>query len=110
MSAAGAPSIAHEAAQWLLRLTEDGASPAERAQLRAGFDAWKRENPQHEAAALRMESVLAQLGALRDDAQGQTLPLHAGIEAGWAAGRRLSLIHISEPTRPNNRSRLPSSA
>ncbi|MBB1628954.1 FecR domain-containing protein [Achromobacter sp. UMC71] len=91
MSAAGAPSIAHEAAQWLLRLTEDGASPAERAQLRAGFDAWKRENPQHEAAALRMESVLAQLGALRDDAQGQTLPLHAGIAAGWAAGRRRRL-------------------
>ena len=68
MSAAGTPSIAHEAAQWLLRLTEDDASPAERERLRADFDAWKREHPQHEAAARRMESVLAQLGALRDDA------------------------------------------
>ena len=91
MSAAGAPSIAHEAAQWLLRLTEDGASPAERDRLRAGFDDWKRENPQHEAAARRMESVLAQLGALRDDAHGQTQPLHAGMAAGWAAGRRRRL-------------------
>lgn len=88
MSAAGTPSIAHEAAQWLLRLTEDDASPAERERLRADFDAWKREHPQHEAAAQRMESVLAQLGALRDDAAGQTQPLHAGLRAGWAAGRR----------------------
>lgn len=88
MSAAGTPSIAHEAAQWLLRLTEDDASPAERERLRADFDAWKREHPQHEAAARRMESVLAQLGALRDDAAGQTQPLHAGLKAGWAAGRR----------------------
>ncbi|MBB1593499.1 FecR domain-containing protein [Achromobacter sp. UMC46] len=88
MSSAAAQTIAREAAQWLMRLTEDDGDPANRDRLRQRFDAWKQQDPRHEAAARRMESVLSQLGALRDDAQGQTTPLHAGLQAGWAGGRR----------------------
>ena len=33
-----------------------------------------------------------------------------GILAAWWIARRLSLIHISEPTRPPSTSRMPSSA
>lgn len=95
MSAVGSQDIAREAAQWLMRLTEDDASPADRDRLRAGFDAWKRQDPRHDAAARRMEAVLTQLGALRDDAAGQTTPLHAGLKAGWAGGRRRRIRRVA---------------
>lgn len=95
MSDAATPSIAREAAQWLMRLSEDDASPAERDRLLAGFSAWKGQDPRHEAAAQRMEAVLAQVGALRADAQGQTAPLHAGLKAGWAGGRRRRIRRVA---------------
>ncbi|KAG0942435.1 hypothetical protein G6F31_014873 [Rhizopus arrhizus] len=95
MSAVGSQDIAREAAQWLMRLTEDDASPADRDRLRAGFDAWKRQDPRHDPAARRMEAVLTQLGALRDDAAGQTTPLHAGLKAGWAGGRQRRIRRVA---------------
>ena len=95
MSAVGSQDIAREAAQWLMRLTEDDASPADRDRLRTGFDAWKRQDPRHDAAARRMEAVLTQLGALRDDAAGQTTPLHAGLKVGWAGGRQRRIRRVA---------------
>lgn len=95
MNDTGSQAIARQAADWLLRLTDDHASAAQRANLRDDFNAWKREDPRHEAAARRMESVLTQLGALRTEAQGQTQPLHAGLKAGWAAGRRRRVRRVA---------------
>lgn len=95
MSNAATQSITHEAAQWLMRLTEDQASPAERDRLRQDFMTWKHADPRHEAAAQRMEAVLTQLSALRDDAQGQTTPLHAGLKAGWLGSRRRRIRRVA---------------
>lgn len=53
--------IAEQAAQWIISLTADDAD--RHPELRAGFEAWKQQDPRHAAAALRMEAMLGQLGA-----------------------------------------------
>lgn len=95
MSDSGSPGIAREAAQWLMRLSEAPASSVERERLHDGFNAWQREDPRHEAAARRMQAVLAQVSALRDDAGGQTAALHAGLKAGWTSGRRRRIRRVA---------------
>ena len=46
-----ADSIDEQAAEWILRLHEEGFSEG----LRLEFERWKQQSPQHAAAARRMQ-------------------------------------------------------
>lgn len=55
--------IASQAAHWLVLLSVDDEH--ERAGTHAAFEAWKRADPRHAEAAVAMEGLLGQVGALR---------------------------------------------
>ncbi|GGY09908.1 FecR family protein [Paludibacterium paludis] len=54
------------AAEWLVRLSAE-ENPAEKARIESAFAAWKRADPRHAEAAHRLESLLGQIVALRED-------------------------------------------
>ena len=72
-------TIDEQAAEWILRLHEEGFSEG----LRLDFECWKRQSPQHAAAALRMQDVINRLQALRE----QSVPAKAALNAAFA-GRK----------------------
>lgn len=57
--------IAQAAADWIVRLSAD--DDRERDAARTGFEAWKRADPRHAAAAAGMERFIDQVRALRGD-------------------------------------------
>ncbi len=80
--------IAQAAADWLVQLSADDAR--ERDAARAGFEAWKRADPRHAAAAAGMERFIDQTRALRGGpAHGSAAraALHAALDAPAKAGR-----------------------
>lgn len=93
-------SAAQQAADWLVALDADSA--AERAAARAGYEAWKRADPRHAAAAAPMEALLQQLDPLRHDDASARAAQHA-LRAGAHAsaiharhrGRRTTLLACS---------------
>ena len=70
------PTIDEEAAEWILRLHEEGFSEP----LRLEFDRWQQQSPKHQAAALRMQHVISRLQALR----GQSAPAKAALNAAFS--------------------------
>ncbi|WP_231890516.1 FecR family protein [Delftia sp. GW456-R20] len=78
-------ALAEQAAQWLVALTGD--DEAECATARAGFEAWKRADPRHAAAALDMEQFLDRLQAARSGPAGSR-PARAALDASGSAGRK----------------------
>ncbi|MGG2396703.1 FecR family protein [Pseudomonas sp. SH1-B] len=97
-------SINEQAADWLLRLNEEPA-------LQGEFDAWKRRDPQHAAAAERLQVFVGQMAALRP----QKASVHAALDAaqrsrkprGKGAGRALLMLAALLPAWALWRSELP---
>ncbi|WP_300730201.1 FecR family protein [Pseudomonas sp.] len=69
-------SIDEQAAEWMLRLHEEGFSEA----VRLEFEHWKQQTPQHAAAAIRMQEAIGRLQALR----GQAAPAKAALNAAFS--------------------------
>ncbi|QPS11429.1 FecR domain-containing protein [Delftia acidovorans] len=78
-------ALAEQAAQWLVALTGD--DEAECATARAGFEAWKRADPRHAAAALDMGQFLDRLQVARSGPAGSR-PARAALDASGSAGRK----------------------
>lgn len=78
-------ALAEQAAQWLVALTGD--DEAECATARAGFEAWKRADPRHAAAALGMEQFLDRLHDARSGPAGSR-PARAALDASGSAGNK----------------------
>lgn len=81
--------LAEQAAQWIVRLSDDDEAERERAS--AGFADWKRADPRHAAAAGTLEKFIGQVQAVRDNAPGGTRPARAALDAAFtrnAARRR----------------------
>lgn len=73
-------SINEQAADWLIRLNEPGADE----RLAAEFDAWKRSDARHAAAAERLQGFIGQMSALR----GQKSSVHAALDAAFTSRKR----------------------
>lgn len=96
------PSLAEQAAEWLMLLTCD--DPAERARAQAGFSAWKAADARHAQAAARIEAFVDQVHGVRHAAAGNPRPAHAALDAAfedmrqrrrtglWRVGGALMLI------------------
>ncbi|WP_420994986.1 FecR family protein [Cupriavidus sp. 30B13] len=79
--------IAAQAAAWIVRLSAGDAGACETA--RAGFEAWKRKDPRHAAAADSMQNVIGQLQSVREAAGGHAGPARAAFGATFAGdGKR----------------------
>lgn len=78
-------NIVEQAADWQVRLSSHEGSEAQRAELRARYDAWKQEAPEHAKAAQQMESIVG-------DARNATCtPLYAqAAQHALAKGRQAS--------------------
>lgn len=98
--------IAQTAADWIAQLSAD--DDAEREQAHAGFEAWKRADPRHAAAAAGMERFVDQARALRGGPATRAA-LHAAlgapaprtVKAGQlrrAASRLALLLAVAIPT------------
>ncbi|OZI77311.1 FecR family protein [Bordetella genomosp. 12] len=68
MTTAEDDSLAAEAAQWIVQLSAD--DPGQRTRARAQFEAWKRVDPRHAAAAVAMEGLLGHVRSVRGGAAG----------------------------------------
>ena len=77
-------TIDEQAAEWILRVHEEGFNEA----LRLEFERWQQLSPQHGAAALRMQDVIARLQSLRE----QSAPAKAALNAAFS-GRKRSAQH-----------------
>lgn len=73
-------SINEQAADWLIRLNEPDADE----RLAAEFDAWKRSDARHAAAAERLQGFIGQMSALR----GQKASVHAALDAAFTNRKR----------------------
>lgn len=73
-------SIDEQAADWLIRLNEPDADE----RLAAEFDAWKRSDARHAAAAERLQGFIGQMSALR----GQKASVHAALDAAFTSRKR----------------------
>ena len=73
------PSIDEEAAEWILRVHEEGFSEP----LRLEFENWQQQSPKHQAAAVRMQHVISRLQALR----GQSAPAKAALNAAFSVNK-----------------------
>jgi len=73
---AGTARIDQQAAEWIVQLTAD--TEAERAEARAGFDAWKRADTRHAAAAARLEAFL---GDVKQAGRPGSRPARAALDA-----------------------------
>ncbi|MEC5398554.1 FecR family protein [Uliginosibacterium sp. H1] len=85
--------IAQCAADWIVHLSSD--DPAERDAARAGFEAWKRADPRHAAAAAGMERFVDQARSLRrnapaDPAEADASAARAALDTVLDAGARRS--------------------
>lgn len=97
-------SINEQAADWLLRVNDEPA-------LQGEFDAWKRLDPQHAAAAERLQAFVGQMAALRP----QKASVHAALDAaqrsrkprGKSAGTALLMLFALLPVWALWRSELP---
>lgn len=83
--ASDAHALEQEAAEWVVRLTADDA--AERAEARAGLEAWKARDPRHAEAAAAMERMVAQLQSMRTGAPATTQPARAALDAALGDAR-----------------------
>ena len=79
MKAARADSIAEQAAHWIVQLSADDEHV--RASARAGFAAWKAQDPLHAKAAAGMENLLGQVHAVRGPSGGDVRPARAALAA-----------------------------
>ncbi|WP_308924542.1 FecR domain-containing protein [Janthinobacterium sp. J1-1] len=79
MKAARADTIAEQAAHWIVQLSADDEHV--RASARAGFAAWKAQDPLHAKAAAGMESLLGQVHAVRGPSGGDVRPARAALAA-----------------------------
>lgn len=70
-------TLAAQAADWIVRLSAD--DPDERRTAEAGFNAWKRADPSHVAAAARLEALLGRLDGIRDS--GSQAPARQALRA-----------------------------
>lgn len=70
-------TVNEQAADWLIQLNEPGASE----QVRADFEAWKRQDPRHGAAAERLQGFIGQMTALRP----QKASVHAALGAAYTS-------------------------
>ena len=68
-------SVDEQAAEWMLRLHEEGFSDAARLE----FECWKLQSPQHAAAAQRMQDAISRLQSLRK----QSAPAKAALNAAF---------------------------
>lgn len=73
-------TLDEQAAEWVLRLHEEDFNEA----LRLEFERWQRLSPQHSAAALRMQDVIARLQSLR----AQSAPAKAALDAAFNGRKR----------------------
>lgn len=73
-------SINEQAADWLIRLNEPDADE----RLAAEFDAWKRSDARHAAAAERLQGFIGQMSALR----AQKASVHAALDAAFTNRKR----------------------
>lgn len=71
--------IAEQAAHWIVQLSADDEHT--RASARAGFAAWKAQDPLHAKAAAGMESLLGQVHAVRGPSGGDVRPARAALAA-----------------------------
>ena len=81
-------SIDEQAAEWILRLHEEDFSDA----LRAQFECWKQQNPQHAAAALRMQDVINRLQSLREQSAPAKAALNAAFNGRKPATQRKQIL------------------
>lgn len=86
MNRVPADSIAEQAAHWIVQLSADDEHT--RASARAGFAAWKAQDPLHARAAASMESLLGQVHAVRGPSAGDTRPARAALAAVAPKRRR----------------------
>lgn len=86
MNRVQADSIAEQAAHWIVQLSADDEHT--RASARAGFAAWKAQDPLHARAAAGMESLLGQVHAVRGPSVGDTRPARAALAAVAPKRRR----------------------
>jgi len=78
--------LAEQAAQWIVLLTDD--DEAERERARVGFEAWKRADPRHAAAAVDMERFIGRIQSVRKQAAGSGRPVRAALEAVFKSRNR----------------------
>lgn len=76
-------SVAEVAVEWIVRLSAE--DPAERDEVRAGFEAWKRADPRNAAAAAGMERFIDNARSL--GAGGKGLHSTGGDQASARAAR-----------------------
>ena len=86
MNRVQADSIAEQAAYWIVQLSADDEHT--RASARAGFTAWKAQDPLHASAAAGMEGLLGQVHAVRGPSAGDTRPARAALAAVAPKRRR----------------------
>lgn len=79
------PIVVEQAAQWIIRLTDD--DEAERNRARESFDAWKRADPRHAAAAAEMEHLVDTIHGVRTDAAGGSRLARAALDAAHSGAR-----------------------
>jgi len=87
MSHDPSPSLAEQAANWLVLLTGD--DPQERARAQAGFSAWKAADARHAEAAARIEAFVGQVQGVREGADGNPRPARAALDAAYEGQRRV---------------------
>lgn len=58
--------ITRQAAEWLVRLSEDDMTPAEQIVMQTEFEQWKQADPRHAQAARKMESIIQNARQLQD--------------------------------------------
>lgn len=80
-------TIAEQAADWLIRLGGEGGD----AKDRAAFEAWKRSDPRHAEAALRMASLIEHIQGLRAAVVDMRPARAALTAAGIDKGKRSSM-------------------
>lgn len=71
--------IVEQAAQWIVRLTDD--DEAERQAAQAAYEAWKLADPRHAVAASEMERLIGQIQTVRTATVGGALPARAALDA-----------------------------
>lgn len=86
MNRAQADSMDEQAAHWIVQLSADDEHT--RASARAGFAAWKAQDPLHARAAAGMESLLGQVHVVRGPSSGDTRPARAALAAVAPKRRR----------------------
>lgn len=81
-------SIVEQAAEWVVRLSEDGLTPADRAALLAEFEQWQQINPHHAQAARKMMQLVHQSEQLRNTTHPPSA--RAAVEASLQKTQRLA--------------------